>query len=217
MVPLPDSAVGRADRDWSARRSDARRNHEQIMAAAIEVFSEKGLTATVTEVAARAGVGKATVYRSYPTKDALVQAVAEHQIRWVDTRVAQAAAQEDPYLALRDFLDDLFQRLVHDPVLLAEVMPREELRAATVGSLETLERIVVAARDRGALRADVTVLDLRILSSGCARALADLGNRDPQVWRRFAGLVLAALGPAEPSCPADGSADPGRTRRAAPR
>src|SRR5690348_17101316 len=80
-----------ATADWSDRRADARRNHERVIAAAIEVFAERGLEATVPEVAARAGVGKATVYRSYPTKADLVAAVARHQINWLAERVAAAA------------------------------------------------------------------------------------------------------------------------------
>jgi AcrR family transcriptional regulator len=90
--PVPVPSFGG---DWSGRRADARRNHERIIVAALEVFSERGLEATMPEVAKRAGVGKATVYRSYPTKAGLIDAIAEYQLRWVEERIAWAAEQPD--------------------------------------------------------------------------------------------------------------------------
>src|SRR5262245_33963041 len=171
-TPAPDRA-GRAPSDWSGRRADARRNHDLIMAAALEVFAEKGLNATVPEVAARAGVGKATVYRSYPTKADLVRAVAEHQLRWIDARVAAAAAEPDPYLALHGFLHDMAERLAHDLVLLIEVLPRADPRTEESASTRTLARIVEAAREQGSLRPDATAMDVRVLLGGYARILAD--------------------------------------------
>ena len=57
------------------KRADALRNRERVVAAAAEVFAERGIEASVPEVAVRAGVGKATVYRSFPTKEHLVAAV----------------------------------------------------------------------------------------------------------------------------------------------
>src|SRR4051794_1873565 len=88
--------------DWSDRRADARRNHERVLAAAAEVFTEHGLDATIPQVAARAGVGKATVYRSFPTKADLVRALAQTHVDWLDARIEAAleAAQQDAYRAL---------------------------------------------------------------------------------------------------------------------
>ncbi|WP_311447088.1 TetR/AcrR family transcriptional regulator [Frankia nepalensis] len=189
------AAPERVPSDWSERRADARRNHELIMAAALEVFAEKGLKATVPEVAARAGVGKATVYRSYPTKADLVRAVAEHQLSWIDARVAAAAEEPDPYVGLRGFLDDMAERLAHDLVLLIEVLPKADPRTQESTATRTLARIVEAAREQGSLRPDATAMDVRVLIGGYARVLADLGVRDPAVWRRYAGMVLAALRP----------------------
>ncbi|CAI7977228.1 hypothetical protein FRAHR75_320036 [Frankia sp. Hr75.2] len=56
-------------------------------------------------------------------------------------------------------------------------------------------RQVDAAREQGTLRSDVTALDVRILVGGYARVLSDLGIRDPEEWRRYAGMVMAALRP----------------------
>ncbi|SQD98824.1 MULTISPECIES: TetR/AcrR family transcriptional regulator [unclassified Parafrankia] len=195
MSSPPGDTAERGCPDWSERRADARRNHEQIIAAAIAVFAEKGLNATVPEVAARAGVGKATVYRSYPTKADLIRAVAEHQVRWVEARLAAAAEESDPYAALRGFLYDVSERLADDQVLLAEVLPKKDSRTAEAPVSRVLAGIVDAAREQGTLRSDVTALDVRILVGGYARVLSDLGIRDPKEWRRYAGMVMAALRP----------------------
>jgi AcrR family transcriptional regulator len=65
----------------------------------------------VPEIAARAGVGKATVYRSYPTKADLIAAVALHQLQWLEQRAVAAGREPNPYEALRTLLGDVFQRI----------------------------------------------------------------------------------------------------------
>ncbi|MDN3354367.1 TetR/AcrR family transcriptional regulator [Actinomadura sp. DC4] len=184
--PEPPSAA------WSGRRADARRNHERVIAAAIEVFAERGLEATVPEVAARAGVGKATVYRSYPTKADLIAAVARHQVIWLTERVAAAAEESDAFTALRELLGDMSERLAGDRVL-AAVLPTDDQWIE--GLTEQFSRIVDAARRQGRLRSDATIQDIRILLGGSSRALIEQGIHDPAQWRRYANLVLNALRP----------------------
>ncbi|SIQ83088.1 transcriptional regulator, TetR family [Micromonospora avicenniae] len=84
------------------RRADALRNHERVVAAARELFAARGLDVTVPEVAARAGVGRATVYRSYPSKEELVLAVARDGFRSLQARTLAALAADDAYRALSD-------------------------------------------------------------------------------------------------------------------
>ena len=180
--------------DWSDRRADARRNHERVIAAAIEVFAERGLEATVPEVAARAGVGKATVYRSYPTKADLIAAVARHQITWLSQRIAAAAREPDAFTALSDLLGDMAERLAGDRVL-AAVLPKGDRLTEDTGPAEDLARVIAAAQRQGRLRADVSIEDVRVLLGGCSRVLIERGIHDPAQWRRYAGLVLNALRP----------------------
>lgn len=179
-------------RDWSERRVDARRNHEQVTAAALAVFAEKGMEATVPDVAARAGVGKATVYRSYPTKSDLIDAVARHHLTWLTERVERAAADPDALAALRSLLDDLSDRLAGDRSF-AETLPRTMRPSDRDRTDDVLTRIITAAKRAGHLRPDVTVQDIRVLVGGYSRVLLDLGIRDKAQWRRYATLVLDAL------------------------
>ena len=186
--PVPVPSFGG---DWSGRRADARRNHERIIVAALEVFSERGLEATMPEVAKRAGVGKATVYRSYPTKAGLIDAIAEYQLRWVEERIAWAAEQPDAHQALGVFLGDLAERLACDRIL-ADVVP-QDLSSRTQRMAEALSALLDAAKAQGRLRPDVSNEDVRVLFGGSIRQLVAMGIRDPAVWRRYSRLILRAL------------------------
>lgn len=190
MHPQPPPV--REPRDWSERRSDARRNHEQVTAAALAVFAERGLEATVPDVAARAGVGKATVYRSYPTKSDLIDAVARHHRTWLTERMERAADAEDALTALHGLLTDLSAKLAGDRSF-AEILPRTLQPSDRDRASALLTQIITAAQSHGHLRPDVTALDIHVLVGGYARVLLDLDIRDPAQWRRYAELTLAAL------------------------
>src|SRR3954453_8752501 len=84
------------------RRADALRNRERVIAAAAAVFAEKGLDAGVPEIAARAGVGKATVYRSFPSKEHLVAAVACERLAWITELATRALEAPDAGQAFED-------------------------------------------------------------------------------------------------------------------
>jgi AcrR family transcriptional regulator len=85
-------------------RADAVRNRARVVAAAAEVFAEKGEHAVVPDIAARAGVGKGTVYRCFPTKEHLIAAVATERARWFEREARAAAADADPWSAFSAFL-----------------------------------------------------------------------------------------------------------------
>ena len=193
-MPTPDLAPPghEGSQDWSDRRADARRNHERIITAAVEVFAECGLEATMPQIAARAGVGKATVYRSYPTKAELVAAVAQHHISWLESRVAAAVKEPDAYAALNRFIGDMFDRLANDRVL-GDLLPQASSTAPNLVGL--MDDLLTRAKAQDRVRADATEEDLRILIGGCARQLARMNNHDPARWRRFSELVINALRP----------------------
>ena len=194
MPPTSSDPTESTTLDWSALRADARRNHERIIAAAIEVFSEQGLDATVPAVAARAGVGKATVYRSYPTKADLIAAVAEPQARWLERRVTDAVEEQDAYAALSELLRDIAVRLSSDR-LFVEVLPKADFRNLAKKFTAQMEGLVEAAKQQGRLRSDITYQDVRVLMGGFSRVLTETGVRDPDEWRRYTDLVLSALRP----------------------
>jgi AcrR family transcriptional regulator len=178
------------------RRADALRNRERVIAAAAEVFAEKGLDAGVPEVAARAGVGRATVYRSFPSKEHLVAAVACDRLEWITELVTRALAGEDAGAAFERVVIAIAEQQATDRAVagsLAAAIHLPDLDAARATTHAALETLVDRARADGTLRADATAEDLRVLFTGVAQILRASDERDPAVWRRYGQLVADAL------------------------
>jgi AcrR family transcriptional regulator len=177
-------------------RADAVRNRERVVAAAAEVFAEKGEDAVVPEIAARAGVGKGTVYRCFPTKDHLVAAVASERVRWFEQLAREAAASGDPWGAFAAFMERVADAQCTDRGILATMSQSNELPVlveARAAAHEALRELMERAIAQGRMRPDADPAEVKILLGGVARALAAAGERDPAVWRRCASLVVDAL------------------------
>src|ERR1700759_3215411 len=96
------------------RRADALRNRERVLDAAAEVFAANGLHAGLPYIAQRAGVGKATVYRSFPSKEHLVAAVAVGRLEWITELATAAVTHEDPGAALREVVIAIAEQQASD-------------------------------------------------------------------------------------------------------
>ncbi|MFJ5035737.1 TetR/AcrR family transcriptional regulator [Streptomyces sp. NPDC088560] len=173
------------------RRTDARRNHERVVAAAVEVFREYGTQASVPQIATRAQVGKATVYRSFPTKEDLLETVTGLSLDRLEQRTTAALREADSYEAFRRYVLELFDTLAHDRLLAERLAEAASPAAASV--METLVSAMETARVAGKLREDITQLDLRVVLCGTALQLVKLTERDPATWRRYGEMVLRAL------------------------
>jgi AcrR family transcriptional regulator len=141
-------------------------------------------------------VGRATVYRSFPTKEHLVAAVMIERLRWFEQMALEAAASKDPWAAFTRFLLTAAEAQATDRALgdsMALDIDLPELQAARAATKRALAKLMRRAKQQGAMRADATPADLRILFTGAARMLACEGERDVRVWRRYARLIAAAL------------------------
>lgn len=184
------------------RRADAVRNRERVVRAAAAVFAEKGLDAGIPEIAARAGVGKATVYRSFPSKEHLVAAVASERLAWVTELARDALTRPDAGEALQHVVVAIAERQAGDCAVAGSIaadVHLPELEAARAGTHAALDALIARARGEGAIRADATGADLRVLFTGVASVLREAGERDPAVWRRYARLITDALRPPAPA------------------
>jgi AcrR family transcriptional regulator len=180
----------------SRTRADAARNSARVVQAAAEVMAEKGFGAGVPEIAARAGVGKATVYRCYPTKEHLIAAVMVERLEAFTERVEAAIARPDAWEAFVELLEEMAERQATDCSFAggmghASTLP--EVVDARAAVKAALDRLMARAQAEGGMRPDVTSDDVRVLFTGMAHVLRGDGVRDPARWRRCAGLIAAAL------------------------
>jgi len=177
-------------------RADAARNRAKVVAAAAEVFGQAGIDASIIDVAERAGVGKATIYRSFPSKEHLMCAVACERLARFQ-RLAQAALREtDAWAAFCELLAAMAETQASDRILveaLASACELPELTTARQATLAAVGKVMRKAQRQGSMRADATVQDLRILFAGAAHMLNQAGEHDAAVWRRYGSLIAAGL------------------------
>ncbi len=195
-------------------RADARRNREHVLAAAREVFVEQGADAPLDEIARRAGVGIATLYRRFPDRAALLRAVALDVLARAAHEARTAEAEEaDPFGALARYMHRALDLRISAvmPALLGHIsFEDEEVRAARQSSVEPVLRLIEAAQAAGRLRADVAFGDIGLLLVRISRPLPGPFPRDLDVRlaHRHLDLVLAGLearpefGPTQLSGPA---------------
>jgi AcrR family transcriptional regulator len=178
-----------------ALRADARRNRDAVVAAARAAFSEKGLDAPLDAVAAKAGVGRGTVYRHFPTREDLVEAIHDDNLDRLERVIADAA---DPADAFIDFLTEAARLLSADRGF-AELLRRHTASAAAGQRVTTRLRKIVAAplaqaqragRVRPDLRPDDVLLVLDMLGGA---ALGTDSRRRRGRERRALELMLDAL------------------------
>jgi AcrR family transcriptional regulator len=162
-------------------RADARRNIAKVREAAEEVFSLQGLGAPVDEIAARAGVGVGTVYRHFPTKEALVDAIVRARLDALLARAEQLRAAPDPREALFGYVSELVNHAFEKKGLMEQLaragMRSEELHA---GARPVLEQAIAAllkrAQAAGAVRRDITCGDFSSLVMGTCMAACQHGD-----------------------------------------
>ncbi|MEZ0366533.1 TetR/AcrR family transcriptional regulator [Mycobacterium sp. pUA109] len=189
-------------------RADAKLNRDRILAAAAELFAERGLSVPLEEIAARAGVGVATLYRRFPTRADLAAAAFERNIsgytRAVDTALANPSAW-DGFCTLIVELCGLQAGDAGLRDLLTTEFPASSVVEQRTGeALQKVRTLIARAQEQGSLRPDVTAGDLVVLLLANAGVLKATGDTAPGAWRRFAALMIDGFraGPATPLPPA---------------
>jgi len=181
-----------------ALRADARRNLDRILIAAREVLAERGMEATIDEVARRAGVGHATVYRRFPTKEDLVVTVMErHLARLLD--VARAAAEEeDAWAGLRGAIEQAAAAQAEDRCFLDavghDVKGTPRVRERYMEILAAYGHLLRRAQEAGQVRTDLEPEDLPFILYAAARSVP-VPCGPPELWRRYLGVMLDGMRP----------------------
>jgi AcrR family transcriptional regulator len=172
-------------------RADARRNRERILEAARAAFAEQGSEVQMDDVAERAGVGVGTLYRHFPTKEALVVELVRRAVGGCIDTAALAVQREDPWEAVEWAVRDSAQRMARDAGL-RDAMAGVRFEEGCPWEHSELTRhntaLIERAQRAGAMRPDITADDFRALMSGLSAAIASGG--DPE---RHADILLAGL------------------------
>ena len=157
-------------------RADARRNRELLMAAALAAFTERGTDDTsLEEIARRAGVGIGTLYRHFPGRTALLEAVYTDQVAALCHRAGELAATESPAAALAAWMRELVEFSATKHNLVSALAADYDLNAPVFSAcrdnlLAAATALLTRAQQAGAVRPDVQPLDLLRLSHGVAAA-----------------------------------------------
>ena len=180
-------------------RKDAERNRLRILAAAAEVFTERGLQATLDDVADRAGVGVGTVYRRFEDKEALVEALFTERLDAVVGFAEQALAEPDPWAGLVSFLEQAAGLIAGDrglrQILMFASYGRNRVDQARARMLPVVSAMVERAQRAGAVRADLRPTDIPFIEFMLGWAAEYAAGVRPEIWRRYLALMLDALRP----------------------
>jgi AcrR family transcriptional regulator len=175
-------------------RADAERNRRRIVAAAAAVFGEQGLDAPLEEVARRAGVGIATLYRRYPSREGLVVACFRHRLDEYAAALDEALAAPDAWTGFCGFVEGACEMQAADRAtqdLLTTSFPTaREVEAQRAREYARFTELVRRAQREGGLRPDFVTEDFVLLLMANAGVVRATREAAPGAWRRFVALML---------------------------
>lgn len=187
-------------------RRDAERNRQRILAAAREVFTERGLDASLDEIARRAGVGVGTVYRRFTDKEELVDALFSERVEEIAAIAERALDDPDPWRAMVSFLHDWAD------VMAGDIGLRQMLMFASYGGgarfcvarerFAPLARALVSrAQAAGVLRADFVATDVPFIGLMLSTAAEYAQDVRPEIWQRYLTMIIDGIRAREDSTP----------------
>jgi AcrR family transcriptional regulator len=161
------------------QRADAERNRRALLDAAVQVFGERGLDATVAEIAARAGVGQGTAFRHFPTKEQLIAATVRDVLDRITATALQQLEEPDPLLALRTLMHSGSQLMVSN----------QGFKSATANSLVHEDPDVIAANEQ------LLAVAAQLLARAQDAGATDIAPREREaaLWERYFEIVFSGI------------------------
>jgi AcrR family transcriptional regulator len=205
MTPVtkekPASPAEPAAAPERVQRADARRNHAAVIEAAKTLFADQGVDAQMPDIAKAAKVGVGTVYRHFPTKDDLIEALVEARFERIAERGREALeeANDDPWKAFCDYMHFSVELQANDRALSQVMASQPEImraHAESSGVLELSGTLLALAQKSGDLRKDAEVWDVPMIICGLGHVTqaARAGKMAPGMsWERFLAIVLDGL------------------------
>jgi AcrR family transcriptional regulator len=178
-------------------RRDARENRDRILVAARAAFAERGIEVGVDEIACRAGVGMGTLYRRFPTKDALIDAVFEEHLDAIAAAAEEALELADPWEGFLRYLDRIVEQQAADrglsELLGAHLRSEHLLTRGRTRIRPLVEELVRRAQAAGSLRPDVVFEDISVLLWTTGRVIDATRDVEPDFCRRYLALAVDGL------------------------
>jgi AcrR family transcriptional regulator len=192
MATVTKQANGEA----RCQRADARRNRASVLAAARRQFARSGLDAQIDEIAGDAGVGVGTVYRHFPTKLDLLEALAQERFEGLAAAAREALEVADPWEGFAGFMTYSARVMAEDRAL-SEAMDQHAVTcgaaAERVDLPELTGELVAQAQASGQLRDDVVASDVPSIVCGLGRAVRAREGMPVMSWERYLEIMLAGL------------------------
>lgn len=180
-------------------RRDAERNRQRILHAAAEVFTARGLQASLDDVARHAGVGVGTVYRRFPDKESLAEALFEERIGAMAALAEKAVAEPDSWAGLVSFLEAACTQLATDrglhEILMYATHGRDRVDSGRNRMAPLVTALVERAKRDGHLRADVQATDMLFIEFMISAAARYAEPVNAEIWRRYLALITDSLRP----------------------
>jgi AcrR family transcriptional regulator len=183
-------------------RKDAERNRRRILAAAGELFAERGLCVTLDDVARHAGVGVGTVYRRFPDKAELIDALFEQRMQEMCEIAEEALEVPDPWSALVYYFEHASKLQARDrglKELLTNTLGGEHVAAAKARLRDLVTELFDRAKAARVLREDVVPFDTPVIMVMLGAIMDRARDVEPELWRRYLGLILDGLRPDAPT------------------
>jgi AcrR family transcriptional regulator len=191
------SSATRREKRPRPLRADAQLNRDRILSAAAELFADRGLGVPLEEIARRAGVGVATLYRRFPTRADLAAAAFERSMSKYTEAVDRALANPTAGDGFRGLIFDLCELQARDAglrdLLTTSFPARSTIEKRTGEAVDKLKELIGRAQADGSIRADLVVADVVVLLLANSGVLAATGKAAPDAWRRFAALMVDAF------------------------
>ena len=178
-------------------RADAERNRQKILDAAADEFAERGLAVTMDRIAARAGVGVGTVYRRFPEKLDLLEALFEDRLTGLLAYADEALESDEPWPALIGFIERGSEFHAENrglrQLILGSAHGAEFAARAKAQIRPKVAELVRRAQESGELRADVDTTDVPVIQLMIATVMDFSSEVRPDVWRRMLQIVIDGL------------------------
>jgi AcrR family transcriptional regulator len=179
----------------TATRSDALRNRAKLVASARELFAKRGVDVSVEEITHHAGVGMGTLYRHFPTKDELIDAVLEDALDEIYVLARSAAAADDGWHGLMLFLEGVLElrvqnRGIRDLIAAGDHGARHAEMRRRIRPL--IRGLILRAQEQGTLRRDFKLDDVAFVLQSVGRVIEN-GDGGRNAWRRYLSFLVDGL------------------------